>query len=155
MTPNDLEKMLNQYESKVFDIVDASMRGAMNQVEVLTHSRIFDDTQKVDKSQIGNYKSEEYIKYRKKKGKQVSRVDLQLTGTLSRSFESVVSSQGWSVILKPTPYKKGGVTTNKVARYQDERYGKIFYANKQEIDEGVRVANQIFYERTKQVFKLR
>lgn len=159
MTATEFEKLVTSYESKVFDIIDASMKAAMYQAKQAVGIRIFEDNQNMKGESFGSYKSEAYKKFRKSKGKQTAKVDLQLSGTLARSISDVVSSNGYSVILKPTkePNERGGtsnVTSDKLARYQDERYGQTFYANKQEINEAVKAANIVFNERTKQVFKL-
>lgn len=51
--------------------------------------RIFNQSQAVDGTSFGKYKSEPYKKKRAKRGRQIARKDLEVDGTIRRSIEVV------------------------------------------------------------------
>jgi len=113
---------------------------ACNEVESRIANRVFVRGLATDRRQIGKYKDGPYKKLRQKEGRQTSKVDLEMTGSLRRSL--VVGTSGGNVVLG---FNRAEEAT--IAAKNEERYKKdIFAPSKTEVRAGnLAVTREIDY----------
>lgn len=119
---------------------DKLMRIIAGDLQASNVSRIHNDGEAVNGSEIGNYNNEDYRKRRTKKGRQVSKVDLSMTEKLSKEFGFEAEGNSY-VIGFTTPY------ASTVGRAQEERYGKQIWGVTKEDDAIIEQTADEFYSK--------
>jgi hypothetical protein len=87
--------------------------------------RLFEKGIKGNNRQIGQYKSEEYKKQRKKRGRQTSFVDLKFTNELQQDFGNSITptKTGFITGVKKKGKSKSGATNGQKVDFLKDRYG--------------------------------
>jgi hypothetical protein len=126
-----LVKQLQGIEAKVLDNITRTIAADLVASNI---SRIHNDGQNVDGSNIGSYSTESYKKLRQKKGRQINKVDLSFTGKLSKEFSFAASGLHTVGVGFLTPYGA------ELSEHLEEKYNKKIWGVTQE-DE--RIAEEI------------
>ncbi len=109
----ELDKMISP------EMQDALVKEVASKIEEATVKRIFVNGLDVNDEKIGRYK-DKYAKFRKRRGRQTSFVDLFLTGELAMDWQ--MSKIG------PAHYGIGFVSDyGKIGGYNEEHFGKTIF----------------------------
>lgn len=134
MNLQDVPKELDKLKNKLAVIFKDGEVVAAKQTEGAITQRIFVNGKNAYNERIGGYVSRAYMRRRRKAGRQVGYVDLQMTGTL---FDSIITGEQDDktvVGITRTRYE-AGETTGQVAKYNEKRYGQIFSVSETERNE--------------------
>jgi len=105
MTIEQLNRKLNNIESKVRSLVVASVRRHHKEIVRRNQEQLLSGKDANDK-RLGDYKDPGWIRKRKKKGRQVEYVDLNFAGDFQKSMFIKFDSVGMSLGLDATDKKK-------------------------------------------------
>ena len=105
MTIEQLNRKLNNIESKIRSLVTASIRRNQKEIIRRNQEQLLDGKDSNDKK-LGNYKDPDWIRKRKKKGRQVEYVDLNFEGDFQKSMFVKFDTVGMSLGLDATDKKK-------------------------------------------------
>lgn len=125
---NEIAKDLTKLATAIAENISRFQTVSSNVAGFTLRRRIFNDGKATEGSGIGEYNNLPYRKYRERRGRQVSYVDLELSGDLRRSITTGVA--GKDVVL-------GFVNEDEVtiAESHQKRYGKeIFVLNDAELE---------------------
>lgn len=133
---NVIQRDMNRFIELVKRNKNRFQTVAANEVKDRLKRRVFNNGKAASGESIGSYKNLSYREYRKKRGRQVQYVDLQLEGDLFNSVQT--GRSGNDVVL--------GITKNEqadIAAKNEQRYGKaIFKASESE----EKAARDVFLE---------
>lgn len=119
-----LVKLLKGVEAKV---IDKTLREVAADLVASNISRIHNDGQSVRGTNIGKYKKGRYKEKRIENGRRVDKVDLSMTGKLSKELTFSAISKNEVGVGFLTEYG------TKISEYNEERYGKkIWGATKED-----------------------
>ena len=105
MTIEQLNKKLNNIESKVRSLIVASIRRHQKEIVRRNQEQLLSGKDANDKK-LGDYKDPGWIRKRKKKGRQTEYVDLNFAGDFQKSMFVKFDSVGMSIGLDATDKKK-------------------------------------------------
>lgn len=136
-----IEKIINSIDK----VIDNVAEFHIEQAKSMLLNRVFEENTNASGVSFGKYTSKSYIEYRKKRGRQTSKVDLQLEGNLLKSIVVGKTDDGYQLFFNNSEQKK-------IAGYQDIRYGKTFEISEAEHKELLKKSLQYLYELNNSVF---
>lgn len=144
MSQENLNKALGEVIPLV---VEGATRLAADQLQTDIMKRIFeigsDANGKVIKNGIGY--TDAYAKYRRAVGRQVTKIDLQLTGDLMRSITRVDTTQGVNVIFNNDfEAEKARYLEKNLGRFVGGGSQQIFFPSDIEADKALDLIEQTF-----------
>lgn len=126
--------------------IQDALFAALNSGRGLMKRRIFNNGEDATGNPMGKYRSKSYEKKRVAAGRQVEKKDLQFSGSLAASIETV-QGEGNSVVIAITNAENA-----KIARYQEQQLkAPVFVLSQMEFDavdeQGRRLIAEIIKEK--------
>lgn len=136
-----IEKIINSIDK----VIDNVAEFHIEQAKSMLLNRVFEENTNANGVSFGKYTSKSYMAYRKKLGRQINKVDLQLKENLIKSIVVGKTDDGYALFYNNDEQKK-------IGGYQDIRYGKTFAISDAEHKELLQKSLQYLYELNNSVF---
>jgi hypothetical protein len=149
-TPNQAADYLLKVSASIPEMIKFALEGSGSNLQGNIRERVFPSgVQAVDADGVvvknGEGYSEAYAKFRRKKGRQTTAIDLQLTDELRKSYEGAITDNSYIVQLKTAEQQ------NKADKLERLFGQEIFAASSTEAEQAIDDFERLFFQQLDQI----